>query len=123
MRSRDFGLKWLSMGRVSVPSACSGRHEHLRCWYRVAGYPPLAGSAGHAGATANLKLTFHLDHSAGADQRNALLLLGPTAGRLSFLMDAKLNASDCAWFGVHPLGWTGVMPFNWRSAGRGPLQT
>src|SRR5262249_28579088 len=27
-----------------------------------------AGSAGHAGATANLKLTFHLDHSAGADQ-------------------------------------------------------
>src|ERR1700745_3605683 len=25
------------------------------------------GSAGHAGATANLKLTFHLDHSAGAD--------------------------------------------------------
>ena len=26
------------------------------------------GSAGHAGATANLKLTFHLDHSAGADQ-------------------------------------------------------
>src|SRR5262249_34134884 len=29
--------------------------------------------AGHAGATANLKLTFHLDHSAGADQ-NALAL-------------------------------------------------
>jgi len=28
--------------------------------------PP--GSVGHAGATANLKLTFHLDHSAGADQ-------------------------------------------------------
>jgi hypothetical protein len=26
------------------------------------------GSAGRAGATANLKLTFHLDHSAGADQ-------------------------------------------------------
>jgi Resolvase, N terminal domain len=25
------------------------------------------GFAGHAGATANLKLTFHLDHSAGAD--------------------------------------------------------
>src|SRR5262245_18381689 len=25
------------------------------------------GSARHAGATANLKLTFHLDHSAGAD--------------------------------------------------------
>jgi hypothetical protein len=27
------------------------------------------GSAGHAGTTANLKLTFHLDHSAGADRR------------------------------------------------------
>jgi hypothetical protein len=25
------------------------------------------GSAGRAGATTNLKLTFHLDHSAGAD--------------------------------------------------------
>jgi hypothetical protein len=25
------------------------------------------GSAGHASATANLKLTFHVDHSAGAD--------------------------------------------------------
>ncbi len=38
------------------------------------GYKPPAGcatptsSAGHAGATAKLKLTFHLDHSAGADQ-------------------------------------------------------
>ena len=28
------------------------------------------GSVGHAGATANLKLTFHLDHSVGADQRD-----------------------------------------------------
>jgi hypothetical protein len=27
-----------------------------------------ARAAGYAGATANLKLTFHLDHSAGADQ-------------------------------------------------------
>jgi hypothetical protein len=31
------------------------------------------GSAGRAGATANLKLTFHLDHSAGADQSSRLL--------------------------------------------------
>jgi hypothetical protein len=38
----------------------------------VAGCATPTGSAGHAGATANLKLTFHLDHSAGADQ---LLLL------------------------------------------------
>jgi hypothetical protein len=34
----------------------------------VAGCATPTGSAGHAGATANLKLTFHLDHSAGADQ-------------------------------------------------------
>src|SRR5262249_41932223 len=35
---------------------------------RVAGCATPTGSAGHVGATANLKLTFHLDHSAGADQ-------------------------------------------------------
>jgi hypothetical protein len=35
---------------------------------RVAGCAPPTGSAAHAGETANLKLTFHLDHSAGADQ-------------------------------------------------------
>jgi hypothetical protein len=35
----------------------------------VTGYATPARTAGHAGATANLKLTFHLDHSAGgADQ-------------------------------------------------------
>src|SRR5262249_28826716 len=35
---------------------------------RVAGCATPSGSAGHAGETANFKLTFHLDHSAGADQ-------------------------------------------------------
>jgi hypothetical protein len=35
-----------------------------------AGCATPSGSAGHAGETANLKLTFHLDHSAGADQSN-----------------------------------------------------
>src|SRR5262249_41629922 len=34
---------------------------------RAAGCATPIGSAGHAGATANPKLTFHLDHSAGAD--------------------------------------------------------
>ena len=34
----------------------------------VAGRAPPTGFAGHAGATANLKLTFHLGHSAEADQ-------------------------------------------------------
>ena len=38
------------------------------CIRRVAGCATPTGSAGHAGATANLKLTFHLDHSVGADQ-------------------------------------------------------
>jgi hypothetical protein len=37
------------------------------CLRRVAGCATTSGSAGHAGATANLKLTFHLDHSTGAD--------------------------------------------------------
>jgi hypothetical protein len=37
------------------------------CLRRVAGCATPTGSAGHAGATANLKLTFHLGHSAGAD--------------------------------------------------------
>jgi hypothetical protein len=37
------------------------------CIRRVAGCATPTGSAGHAGATANLKLTFHPDHSAGAD--------------------------------------------------------
>jgi hypothetical protein len=32
---------------------------------RVAGCATPAGSAGHAGAMGNIKLTFHLDHSAG----------------------------------------------------------
>jgi putative transposase len=37
------------------------------CIRRVAGCAAPTGSASHADATANLKLTFHLDHSAGAD--------------------------------------------------------
>src|SRR2546430_11090430 len=44
---------------------------------RVAGCATPTGSAGHAGATANLKLTFHLDHSEGADQPG--LRLSPRA--------------------------------------------
>src|SRR5262249_36253492 len=38
------------------------------CLRRVAGCATPPGSAGHASATASLKLTFHLDHSVGADQ-------------------------------------------------------
>jgi Predicted lipoprotein of unknown function (DUF2380) len=42
-----------------------------------------SGSAGHAGETANLKLTFHLDHSAGADQRRVLRELDPNNPQLT----------------------------------------
>src|SRR6266446_276514 len=38
------------------------------CLRRVAGCATPRGSAGHAGATANLKLTFRPDHSTGAVQ-------------------------------------------------------
>jgi ABC-type uncharacterized transport system substrate-binding protein len=52
---------------------CSGKllspARRRACIRRVAGCATPTGSAGHAGATANLKLTFQLDHSAGADQR------------------------------------------------------
>ena len=46
----------------------------------VAGCATPSGSAGHAVETANLKLTFHLDHSAGADQFREILVPGPIAG-------------------------------------------
>jgi transposase InsO family protein len=40
--------------------------ERVRAYIRrVAGCATPTGHASHAGATANLKLTFHLDHSAG----------------------------------------------------------
>jgi len=38
------------------------------CLRRVAGCATPTGSAGHASATACLKLTFHLDHSVGTNQ-------------------------------------------------------
>src|SRR5262245_35711696 len=52
------------LNRIQATST-RGVRARIRC---VAGCAPPTGSAGHAGATANLKLTFHLDHSAGADQ-------------------------------------------------------
>src|SRR5947209_282930 len=56
-----------------IQTTCAGGvRARLR---RVAGCATPSGSAGHAGETANLELTFHLDHSAGADQWNAYLEL------------------------------------------------
>jgi hypothetical protein len=37
----------------------------------VAGCATSTGFAGHAGATANSQLTFHLDHSMGADHETS----------------------------------------------------
>src|SRR2546421_10287768 len=58
---------------------------------RVAGCATPTGFAGHAGATANLKLTFHLDHSAGADQYASHLLSGRpcpvSSGAISYLRE------------------------------------
>ena len=55
---------------------------------RVACATP-TGFAGHAGATANLKLTFHLDHSAGAGQLGLLHELAPKASTIAVLGDAN----------------------------------
>src|SRR5262245_20805851 len=48
-----------------IQTACTGGvHSGPR---RVAGCATSNGFAGHAGATASLKLTFEVDHSAGAN--------------------------------------------------------
>src|SRR5262249_42613018 len=52
----------------SSPSVLEGVRARLR---RVAGCATPSGSAGHAGETANLKLTFHPDHSVGANHERA----------------------------------------------------
>jgi transposase InsO family protein len=55
---------WRRPSRLNRIQATSTRGV-CACIRRVAGCATPTGSAGHAGATANLKLTFHLDHSAG----------------------------------------------------------
>src|SRR5436190_9969766 len=65
-----------------IQTTCAGGvRARLR---RVAGCATPSGSAGHAGETANLELTFHLDHSAGADHQHpasALLRAASWRGR------------------------------------------
>jgi hypothetical protein len=61
------------------------------------GFATPSGSAGHAGETANLKLTFHLDHSAGADQ-----LRIPTAAQ--FRPETRANCSN-SFFGTSLTGY------------------
>src|SRR5262249_54584789 len=68
---------------------------------RVAGCAIPSGSAGHAGETANLKLTFHLDHSEGADQVHSHVDVAPvsspireTPGACDLINAAMVSGSD-----------------------------
>jgi hypothetical protein len=61
-------LLWLMNSKAKVVDGDDRPHRPIASSaFRPACATP-TGSAGHAGATANLKLTFHLDHSPGADQ-------------------------------------------------------
>src|SRR5262245_65574724 len=64
LRKRHRGPSFISrLNRIQATST-RGVRARIR---RLAGCATPTSSAGHAGATANPKLTFHLDHSAGAD--------------------------------------------------------
>src|SRR5262249_42234227 len=65
---------------------------------RVAGCATPTGSVGHAGATANPKLTFHLDHSAGADQ-------GIVMDRRRFIRSVATVGRGAASPFSHPIAW------------------
>src|SRR5262249_54209038 len=70
---------------------------------RVAGCAIPSGSAGHAGETANLKLTFHLDHSEGADHYVLCKFLSGSEYRLratSKIGEFTRGSSLLAMFGV-----------------------
>src|SRR5262249_28650865 len=58
---------------------------------RVAGCATPSGSAGHAGETANFKLTFHLDDSAGADHSHPSKA-GCFAGSSKLRQEATVSA-------------------------------
>src|SRR5262245_30564154 len=60
---------------------------------RVAGCATPTGSAGHAGATANLTLKFTLDHLAGADHSHKPLFFG----ELYSSHRPRLNRQDLLW--------------------------
>src|SRR5438034_2141421 len=62
---------------------------------RVAGCATPTGSAGHAGAMANLKLTFQPDHSAGADQVSHPLSVEDVPGLLDIILREWSAARTC----------------------------
>jgi hypothetical protein len=65
LASQEKGISFIFSSVATVPTSTRGVRTRIR---RLAGCATPTSSAGHAGATANPKLTFHLDHSAGADQ-------------------------------------------------------
>src|SRR5262249_52235090 len=96
--------------RLNRIQATSTRGVRVRI-RRVAGCATQTGSAGHAGETANLKLTFHLDHSAGADHFRWIIQLPrslPQPADISFLgpfrRKAKLGTIPCSPRRHRPVG-------------------
>src|SRR5262249_47483931 len=75
-------------------SDTSHQHQRGSCPHSPRGR--LRYAAGHAGATANLKLTFHLDHSAGADQvlPDKLGLDFPEPQRIHFILSCFDNGAE-----------------------------
>src|SRR5262245_14368250 len=72
-----------------IQTACTGGvHTGLR---RVAGCATSTGLAGHAGATASLKLTFEVGHSVGANHRQGRCL--PLVGGNSVVLLCSLIGS------------------------------
>jgi hypothetical protein len=84
------------------------------CLRRVAGCATPTGSAGHAGATASLKLTFHLDHSVGANHtsieagdfdttttRSHPFMLSPIFARRLFILGAMQYPTTAAMVICH----------------------
>src|SRR5262249_11576483 len=62
-RSSSKGDATTTRSGPRLQSDTSHQHQRCSCLCSVAGCATPTGSAGHAGATANHKLTFHLDHS------------------------------------------------------------
>jgi hypothetical protein len=57
----------LREAQIVAPVQAASTGGICPCLRRVAGCATPTGSAGHASVTASLKLTFHLDHSVGAN--------------------------------------------------------
>src|SRR5262249_31404480 len=79
---KTYRIAWVQA--ASTGGICS-------CLRRVASCATPTGSAGHASATASLKLTFHLDHSVGANQFSEELPIADIPGIMMRLAARHLN--------------------------------